>query len=290
MLFRSLTGTVEGADDPNRSARAKLLYRLFDGGWDIYNSNGDQTITLGNIQQKISECDGFVFTPGANMQDIFQAASIFVGFQTNDGELCGKPAVLMNSDGSWDAFIALITHLNVMGTVHQPYDEFLTVTRKTKEVLDVLDDNYDGRAKCPAVEPDIMENKTPADYSSVIREGAPNPDYKVCVFCSASIKKEKYLDYGRYIGNAIAENGWGCVSGAGKTGIMGAVVQGCYEKGGWSGGSNVPHIIALEGLPKGLTEFWPRGDIYTRMEVMIDRSDSFIIMPGGLGKIGRAHV
>jgi hypothetical protein len=47
----------------------------------------------------------------------------------------------------------------------------------------------------------------------------------------------------------------------------------------------VPHIIQLEGLPDGLSSFWLRPDIYTRMEVMIEHSDAFIIFPGGAGTV-----
>ncbi|RYD67345.1 MAG: hypothetical protein EOP83_03035, partial [Verrucomicrobiaceae bacterium] len=60
-----LSGTVLGHDDPGRTVRARLLYLLFGAGWDIYNSNGDQRITLSNIERKIIEADAFVFTPGA---------------------------------------------------------------------------------------------------------------------------------------------------------------------------------------------------------------------------------
>ena len=66
---------------------------------------------------------------------------------------------------------------------------------------------------------------------------------------------------------------------------MGSVVRGSVEAGGWTAGSNVPHIIEIEGLPKGLSSFWLRPDIYTRMEVMIERSDAFIIFPGGAGTV-----
>ena len=66
---------------------------------------------------------------------------------------------------------------------------------------------------------------------------------------------------------------------------MGEVVRGSVEAGGWTGGSNVPHIIELEGLPTGLSSFWLKPDIYTRMEVMIERSDAFVIFPGGSGTV-----
>ena len=66
---------------------------------------------------------------------------------------------------------------------------------------------------------------------------------------------------------------------------MGEVVYGAVNAGGWTGGSNVPHIIELEGLPDGLSSFWLRPDIYTRMEIMIQRSDAFVIFPGGAGTV-----
>ena len=48
-----LAGTVKDTKDPNREIRARLLYELFSKGWDLYNSNGDQQITLSNIERKI---------------------------------------------------------------------------------------------------------------------------------------------------------------------------------------------------------------------------------------------
>lgn len=277
-----LSGVVKGGDDPNRKHRARLLYRLFASGWDIYNGNGDQKITLNNIQKKIIESDAFVFTPGANLEDILQASSIFVGFQTRDKDLQGKPAVIHNGDNSWDNFLALIEHLHNLGTVSQHYNTFFKVSESSKEIVDLLNKQYRERKKTASQEPDILEDSTRKDLCT--RE-VKKPQFNVCVFCSASIKHKDYLDEGFELGKMLAKEGWGCVSGAGCTGIMGQVVQGAVAGGGWAGGSNIPHIIALEGLPEGLCEFWPRADIYTRMEVMIENSDAFIIMPGGLGTV-----
>lgn len=283
MPIARLSGHVSGKDDPNRKTRARLLYRLFGAGWDIYNSNGDQVVTLGNIQKKIIESDAFVFTPGAHLEDMFQAASIFVGHQTNDRDLLGKPTVIQNTDGSWNAFVSLIEHLHDMGTVKQRSDTFLNIVAKPKDVLDILEKNYVvGQRHDPAQEPDILEVSHESCLGDIC---IPKPAFNVCVFCSASISKNDYLQEGFDLGVALADEGWGCISGAGKTGIMGKVVAGSVSREGWTGGSNVPHIIALEGLPKGMAEFWPRADIYTRMEVMIENSHAFVIMPGGLGTV-----
>jgi uncharacterized protein (TIGR00730 family) len=275
-----LSGTVMGADDPHRAERARLLYLLFASGWDIYNSNGDQRITLSNIEKKIIESDAFVFTPGGNLEDMFKAVSIFVGFQTLDRNLMGKPAIILNEDGSWNPFFAVLAHLKKLGTVKQDFENFLLEVKAPEAVLEMLERIKAqgipdaGRHKLAASQPVFPELPLPGDYGG-----------SACVFCSASLEDPRYLADGEALGRMLAEHKIGCISGAGRSGIMGAVVKGSVEAGGWAAGSNVPHIIELEGLPDGLSSFWLRPDIYTRMEVMIEHSDAFIIFPGGAGTV-----
>jgi uncharacterized protein (TIGR00730 family) len=275
-----LAGTVRGERDPNREVRARLLYSLFSRGWDIYNSNGDQRITLCNIERKIIESDAFVFTPGATLEDLFKAVSIFVGYQTLDRNLTSKPTVLLNSDRSWDHFFSLLDHLNALGTIKQHHPDYLLPVETPDEVLEMLEE---ARGKGL---PDIGREKSGAEPMESFETPLP-PGHagNVCVFCSASIEDPAYLQDGYDFGRDLARAGFGCVSGAGNSGIMGEVVRGSVDAGGWTGGSNVPHIIELEGLPEGLSSFWLRPDIYTRMEVMIDRSDAFVIFPGGSGTV-----
>ncbi len=275
-----LSGTVLGADDPNRASRARLLYLLFATGWDIYNSNGDQRITLSNIERKIIESDAFVFTPGATLEDMFKAISIFVGFQTLDRNLAGKPTIILNEDASWNPFFAVLAHLRRMGTVKQDYDDFLLTAETPEAVLVALE-----RVKSLG-SPDAGRHRIQESKAAVLEAPMPE-DYigNACVFCSASLEDPHYLADGEALGRMLAGNRIGCISGAGRSGIMGAVVKGSVEAGGWAAGSNVPHIIELEGLPDGLSTFWLRPDIYTRMEVMIENSDAFVIFPGGAGTV-----
>ncbi len=275
-----LAGTVHGEKDPNREIRARLLYQLFRKGWDIYNSNGDQRISLSNIERKIIESDAFVFTPGATLEDLFKAVSIFVGYQTLDKHLADKPTVLLNSDGSWNPLFSLLSHLNRLGTVKQDHTEYLLLADCAEGVIELLE-----AARLRGV-PDVGRERS-GDVAGPSFE-TPLPDDhqgNICVFCSATIQDPAYLNDGYRLGQLLAESRLGCVSGAGNSGIMGEVVRGSVDAGGWTGGSNVPHIIELEGLPEGLSSFWLRPDIYTRMEVMIENSDAFIIFPGGAGTV-----
>lgn len=257
-----------------------MLYQLFANGWDIYNSNGDQSITLSNIEKKIVESEAFVFMPGATLEDLFKAVSIFVGYQTLDENLFGKATVILNSDNTWDSLFDLLDSLRSLGTIKQDYRGFLLNVSSTEEVLDSL-----ARVTKEGL-PDIGREKImdcEVESFDIPYEGALHG--KVCVFCSASIEDPSYLEEGYELGKRLANSGYGCVSGAGTTGVMGAVVKGSVEAGGWTGGSNVPHIIEIEGLPEGMTSFWLRPDIYTRMEAMIENSNSFVIFPGGAGTV-----
>ncbi|MFU8894273.1 MAG: LOG family protein [Luteolibacter sp.] len=275
------SGTILGPDDPNRAMRAHLMQLLYAGGWDIYNANGDQRITLANIEGKIIESDAFVFTPSATLEDMFKAVSIFVGYQTLDENLTGKPTAILNTDGSWDRLFQVLGWLHQMGTISQKYEEFLVSVDSPEILLDAL-----AKLRAQGI-PDAGRERHHQLAGVAEYENPPPAELlgNVCVFCSATLETPAYLADGVAFGAELAHNQFGCVSGAGKTGIMGAVVAGTASAGGWSGGSNVPHIIELEGLPEGLSSFWLRPDIYTRMEVMIERSDAFVIFPGGAGTL-----
>lgn len=275
-----LAGTVRGEKDPNREIRARLLYSLFSKGWDINNSNGDQRISLSNVQRKIIESDAFVFTPGATLEDLFKAVSIFVGYQTLDVNLTGKATVLLNSDGSWDPLFSLLLHLQTLGTVKQRHQDYLLLAESPEQVLELLESSR--LAGVPGVDREKTGTSAVTSFETPLPE---NHEGNVCVFCSASIEDPAYLADGYDFGKQLAVSRLGCVSGAGNSGIMGEVVRGAVEAGGWTGGSNVPHIIELEGLPAGLSSFWLQPDIYTRMKVMIQHSDAFVIFPGGSGTV-----
>lgn len=280
MPYVRLSGSVLGIDNPARQDRAKLLYLLYDAGWDILNSSGGQQITLSNIEEKITESDAFLFTPGCSLQDMFKAISVFVGYQTMDKHLFGKPTVILNNEKCWDPFFAVLTELQRRKTVKQDHTEYLLNATSPEDAIEKL------HAARSAGVPDAGRVIECRDEVA-ISDTPPPASLKgnVCVFCSASLEDPAYISDGESLGARLAHADFGCVSGAGKTGIMGAVVRGSVGAGGWTAGSNVPHIIELEGLPDGLSRFWLRDDIYTRMEVMIENSDAFVIFPGGAGTV-----
>lgn len=106
----------------------------------------------------------------------------------------------------------------------------------------------------------------------------------VCVFCGASnaVNKE-FFEVGRTLGNMIAERGLHMVYGAGDCGVMGATADGALEKGGTVTGVFPLILEGLEAEHKGLTETLIVEDMHTRKMAMFEKSDAFIILPGGFG-------
>ena len=151
----------------------------------------------------------------------------------------------MNSDGSWTPLFDLFDDLHRLGTIKQDFRQFLLLANSSKEVIVQLEAvNQEGvpdvgRSKIMACETESFDTPIPEETKA-----------NICVFCSASIEDPSYLADGYQLGKQIAEEGYGCVSGAGTTGVMGTVVRGSVEAGGWTGGSNVPHIIEIEDSPR----------------------------------------
>jgi len=276
--------TIFGADR-NHSLSESLAYEnmhnlLIAARFKVVSSDKFGVLSLRNVQKIVQSTEAFVFLPNANFEDIFYAISIFVGYQTLDPELKGKPVVILNSDGSWDPMFKLLDQLEIFGTIRQDYRKFLLRATDPKEALNIL-----SNATSVGV-PDSGRKKIISGSSKSFETIAPaHTNGKICVFCSASTNTEDYIKDGYALGKLLADHNYGCVSGAGTTGVMGSVVRGSVDAGGWTAGSNVPHIIEIEGLPKGLSSFWLRPDIYARMDAMIEKSDAFIIFPGGAGTV-----
>ena len=201
-----LSGRVAGENDPSRESRAQLLYLLFSSGWDISNSNGDQQVTLGNIQDQIIESDAFVFTQGATLEELFKAVSVFVGYQTLDEKLKNKGTVVLNGDHSWDSFFQVLDHLNSLGTIKQEFRDYIIEVSEPEEVIDALNNVSDNGL--PESIHDEYRDNVDDIYSY---EGPPVKGQigNICVFCSARIRDEDYLQDGYSLGKKMVEQGYG---------------------------------------------------------------------------------
>ncbi|SDT76770.1 LOG family protein [Actinoplanes derwentensis] len=108
----------------------------------------------------------------------------------------------------------------------------------------------------------------------------------ICVFCASSTTLEqRWLDLAAQTGRHLAERGHTLVSGGGRVGMMGTVTEGARAAGGHTLGIIPQYLVDLEVADEASDELIVTGDMADRKNVMIDRSDAFITLPGGLGTL-----
>jgi len=114
-----------------------------------------------------------------------------------------------------------------------------------------------------------MDNKTPA----------------ICVFCGSSHgTKPAYAQAAVRLGTLIGERGFAMVFGGGNVGLMGETSRAARAAGAKVLGIIPAFLrrreVSLEGANDVMVP-----DMQIRKQRMIDESDAFVILPGGLGTL-----
>jgi uncharacterized protein (TIGR00730 family) len=108
----------------------------------------------------------------------------------------------------------------------------------------------------------------------------------ICVFCaSSSTLDQQWLDLAGQLGKALGPRGHSLVSGGGCVGMMGAVADGARAGGAHTLGVIPQSLVDLEVADTQSDELIVTTDMGARKNIMIDRSDAFITLPGGLGTL-----
>lgn len=114
------------------------------------------------------------------------------------------------------------------------------------------------------------------------RQHPENP-YAVCVYCAAGPRHPELLTLAGDVGRAIAAKGWTLVSGGGNVSAMGAVADGARENGGRTIGVIPKKLVHRELADVNASELIVTDTMRERKQIMEDRSDAFIALPGGIG-------
>jgi uncharacterized protein (TIGR00730 family) len=110
-----------------------------------------------------------------------------------------------------------------------------------------------------------------------------------CVYCGSSRTSNPAFDAPTIqLGQALAKSGITLVYGGGSPGLMGKVADSCMDAGGAVIGIIPDHILKLEVRHNDLTELHIVDNMHTRKMMMAEKSDAFVIMPGGLGTLDEA--
>ena len=108
----------------------------------------------------------------------------------------------------------------------------------------------------------------------------------VAVFCgSRSGIKSIYKSKTRELSRLLAKNSFPIIYGGGKTGLMGALSETYIKKNGKITGI-IPNFLNIPSLVQvGLSKFYKVNNLRIRKNLMINKSDIFIILPGGIGTL-----
>lgn len=106
----------------------------------------------------------------------------------------------------------------------------------------------------------------------------------LCVFCGSRTGTDpRYREAAEDLGRRMAADGIHLVYGAGGIGIMGAVASACLDAGGTVTGIIPEHLMQAEVALPDLTDLIVVPDMHTRKRTMFERSDGFVVLPGGFG-------
>ncbi|WP_373284316.1 LOG family protein [Nocardia paucivorans] len=109
--------------------------------------------------------------------------------------------------------------------------------------------------------------------------------FAVCVYCSASTTDPEQLRLAARVGTEIARRGWRLVSGGGHVSMMGAVATAARAGGATTIGVIPKHLVHREVADVDADELVVTDTMRQRKQVMEDRSDAFLTLPGGIGTL-----
>jgi len=109
----------------------------------------------------------------------------------------------------------------------------------------------------------------------------------ICVFCGASTKSDPdFYIFAKKVGDLILEKNCNLVYGGAKWGMMGELADRVLENGGHVTGIIPKFIQEFEGeVTQSKMELIVLETMHERKKMMVERSDAFLIMPGGYGTL-----
>lgn len=108
----------------------------------------------------------------------------------------------------------------------------------------------------------------------------------VCVYCGSSVHVAPlYKQTAEAVGTIIARRGMRLVYGGGSVGLMGIVANAALSAGGEVIGIIPEHIRSHEVQHTSLTELHVVDTMHIRKSMMTEKSDAFIVLPGGFGTL-----
>jgi uncharacterized protein (TIGR00730 family) len=123
-------------------------------------------------------------------------------------------------------------------------------------------------------------------YVSTVHSKRDAPrQWAVCVYCASGPTHPELLALAAELGEAIAERGWTLVWGGGNVSAMGALATAARARGGWTVGVIPKKLVRREVADDDADELIVTDTMRERKQIMEDRADAFIALPGGIGTL-----
>lgn len=108
----------------------------------------------------------------------------------------------------------------------------------------------------------------------------------VAVYCGSRFGDlPAYTQVARELGGLIAQGGGRVVYGGGRVGLMGVVADAALAAGGQVVGVIPQALMDLEVGHSGLSELHVVQTMHERKQLMAERADAFVALPGGIGTL-----
>jgi uncharacterized protein (TIGR00730 family) len=108
----------------------------------------------------------------------------------------------------------------------------------------------------------------------------------VCVYCGSGPGTDPaFVEAARSFGRLLAEEGVGLVYGGGSLGLMGAVASSALDHGGRVTGIIPDFLTGREQALSRAQELVVTRDMHERKQLMFERADAFVALPGGIGTL-----
>jgi uncharacterized protein (TIGR00730 family) len=117
----------------------------------------------------------------------------------------------------------------------------------------------------------------------------PKKPTHICVFCGANVgARPVYAEAARALGRQFASNGITLVYGGGGIGLMFEAARAAKQAGGAVVGIITEALMAREVGNHDVSELLVVQTMHARKALMAERSDAFVILPGGYGTFDEA--
>ncbi len=94
-----------------------------------------------------------------------------------------------------------------------------------------------------------------------------------------------FSEAAKALGHQLGENNIRLVYGGGHVGLMGITADATLEAGGEVIGIIPGHLHDIEVSHENLTELHVVDSMHTRKQMMFEKSDAFVVLPGGIGTL-----